>query len=266
MDNGEPMQKVISKDGTAIAYEKIGTGPALILVGGGLCDRKTAASGTPMAKYLASHFTVYSYDRRGRGDSGDTAPYAVEREIEDLSALITQAGGSAYVYGMSSGGILSIKAVLAGLPITKLVVYEPPFSIDKKHATEWIAYTAKLKVFIKNNDRTSAIKLFMTTAGMPKILISILRITPIWNKIKPLAHTLVYDAAIVNDRMLPYADLAKITIPAIIIDGGNSPANMLDSAKALAKALPNSQYRTLKGQTHNVSAKVLASAIIELLP
>ncbi|HKX72603.1 MAG TPA: alpha/beta hydrolase [Candidatus Saccharimonadales bacterium] len=259
------MDKVISKDGTVIAYEKTGTGPALILVGGGLCDRKTAASGMPMAQHLASHFTVCSYDRRGRGDSGDTLPYAVEREIEDISALITQAGGSAYIYGMSSGGILSIKAVLAGLPITKLVVYEPPFSIDTKHASEWIAYTAQLKVLIENNDRANAIKLFMTTAGMPKILISLLRYTPIWGKILPLAPTLVYDAAIVGDRMLPYTELAKITIPAIVIDGGNSPANMLDSARALAGALPNGQHRTLEGQTHNVNAKVLATALTELL-
>jgi len=258
------MEFVTSKDGTQIAYEKLGTGPALILVGGGLCDRHTGSCGTPLAKRLASDFTVYSYDRRGRGDSGDTKPYAVEREIEDIAALIATAGGSAYLYGMSSGGILAIKAAASGLPVKKVVVYEPPFTLSQTEQDEWKSYTVKVERYTQDGKRDEAVELFMTTIHMPKLLIKALKYTPIWPQVRKLAPTLWYDAQIVKDRVMPSGKLL-IDNPVAVIDGSKSPQSMRDSSKALAELLSHGKYITLKGQTHNVRPKALAPAIAAYL-
>ena len=258
------MEYVTSKDGTRIAYEKQGIGPALILVGGGLCDRHTASCGTPLAKQLAANFTTYSYDRRGRGDSGDTQPYAVEREIEDIAALITEAGGSAHLYGMSSGAILALKSVASGLRVTKLVIFEPPFSINPKDGEDWKIYTNQVTEYVQAGHFGDAAKLFLATAGVPKLFMRLLSISPLWRKIKKLARTLPYDAQIVYDRALPTGAFA-ITTPTAIIDGGSSPQSMLAATEALAKRLPHAWHQTLPHQTHNVKPKVIAPIITEFL-
>jgi len=252
----EIMQQVTSKDGTTIAYEQVGQGPALILVGGALNDHKAVASGTPLAKRLAASFTVYSYDRRGRGDSSDTKPYAIEREIEDIAALIKNAGGSAYAYGMSSGGALALEAARSGLAIKKLAMYEPPF-VGGRQGNE---YTARLKKLTAAKRYNDAVKLFMQTIGMPGFLIVVLRLTPMWPKLKKLAPTLVYDAIIMGEgKIPPAAQLAKVTIPTLVVTG--TTQRMREAAHTLVSSLPNARHQVLEGQTHNVKPSALAPAL-----
>lgn len=215
-----------------------------------------------LAPLLAEHFTVISYDRRGRGDSGDTAPYAKEREVEDLEALIKEAGGSALMFGMSSGAILALEAAARGLAIKKLALYEPPFVGNDSHYRP-LDYFAQLKKLIAANRRGDAVKLFMTMVGMPAVLVAIIRLTPMWSKLKALAPTLIYDATIMGDGLLPTERLASVTAPTMVIDGGKGPAGMHDAAQALADVLPNAQHHTLEGQTHDPNPKVLAPVLEE---
>jgi pimeloyl-ACP methyl ester carboxylesterase len=248
------MQHITSKDGTPIAYEKVGQGPALILVGGALNDHTAVASGMPLAKRLTANFTVYSFDRRGRGESGDTKPYAIEREVEDIAALITNAGGSAYAYGMSSGGALALEATRSGLAIKKLAMYEPPFV---GQGNEYIARVQKLTAAQRSSD---AVKLFLQTIGMPGFLIGVLRLTPMWPKLKKLAPSLVYDAMIMGDGTIPpAAQLAQITVPTLVVTGPTQ--RMREAAHTLVSGLPNARQQVLEGQTHNVKPGALAPAL-----
>jgi pimeloyl-ACP methyl ester carboxylesterase len=250
------MQHITSQDGTPIAYEKVGKGPALILVGGALNDHKAVASGMPLAKRLAANFTVYSYDRRGRGESGDTKPYAIEREVEDIAALITNAGGSAYVYGMSSGGALALEATRSGLAIKKLALYEPPF-VGGGQGNE---YTARLQKLTAAQRYSDAVKLFLQTIGMPGFLIVVLQLTPMWPQLKKLAPTLDYDAMIMGDGTIPpAAQLAKVTVPTLVMTG--TTQRMREAAHTLVSGLPNARQQVLEGQTHNVKPGALAPAL-----
>lgn len=250
------MDKVISKDGTAIAYEKTGQGPALILVGGALNDHNAPAAGTSLAELLRENFSVYSYDRRGRGESSDTAPYEIERETEDIAALIKQSGGSAYVYGMSSGGALALAAAAHGVAITKLAMYEPPFV----GGNQGDAYSTELKELIRSGRMGDAVKLFMKTVGVPGPAILAMQLMPMWKGLKKLAPTLVYDAIIMGDGTVPSAhQLAKVTIPTAVLTG--STPQMSKAGRTLAHALPNAHHRILEGQSHNVDTAVLASAL-----
>jgi pimeloyl-ACP methyl ester carboxylesterase len=251
------MEKVISKDGTAIAYEKIGRGPALILVGGALNDRNAPAAGMPLAKHLANNFTVYSYDRRGRGDSGDTPPYAIHREVEDIAALIEKIGEASYIYGMSSGGALVLHAAASGLALKKLALYEPPF-VGGEQGEAYIAQQMKLK---KENRRGDAVKLFMKIVGVPSFFIMVMRLTPMWSQLKKLAPTLLYDAVIMGDGNIPSSQLlAKVTIPTLVMTG--TDARMVTAGRTLADALPDAHQKVLKGQTHNIQAAALAPELI----
>jgi pimeloyl-ACP methyl ester carboxylesterase len=248
------MQHITSKDGTPIAYEKVGQGPALILVGGALNDHTAVASGMPLAKRLAANFTVYSYDRRGRGESGDTKPYAIEREVEDIAALITNAGGSVYAYGMSSGGALALEATRRGLAIQKLAMYEPPFV---GQSDEYLAQLQKLTAAKRSSD---AVKLFLQTIGMPGFLIGVLQLTPMWPKLKKLAPSLVYDAMIMGDGTIPpAAQLAQVTVPTLVMTGPTH--RMREAAHTLVSGLPNARQQVLEGQTHNVKPSALAPAL-----
>jgi pimeloyl-ACP methyl ester carboxylesterase len=252
----EIMQQVTSRDGTAIAYERMGQGPPLILVGGALNDHRAAASGLPLAQLLAPNFTVYSYDRRGRGSSGDTKPYAVEREIEDMGALIENAGGSAYAFGMSSGGALALQAAGSGLVITRLAMYEPPF-VGGGQGNE---YTARLKELIAEERRGDAVALFMRTIGLPGPLIAELRLTPSWAELERLAPTLVYDAIVMGEgKMPPAVQLAKVTIPTLVLTG--TTPQMGEATHALVTSLPNARHQVLDGQTHDVAPSALAPAL-----
>lgn len=256
------MHKVTTKDGTPIAFDRTGKGPALILVDGALCSRNFGPMG-PLAALLAPHFTVFTYDRRGRGDSGDTLPYAVEREVEDIAALIAEAGGSAFVYGISSGAALALQAAARGLAITRLALYEPPFMIDDSHRAPE-DYLPRLTEWVAAGRRGDAVALFMTDAvGLPAEAVAPMRQAPMWPALEAVAPTLVYDATVMGDYAVPTERTAAITIPTLVMDGGASPAWARDAVQALADALPNAQHRTLAGQTHEVAADALAPVLEE---
>jgi pimeloyl-ACP methyl ester carboxylesterase len=258
------MNKVISKDGTLIAFDRSGEGPAVMLVGGAFQYRAIDQPTAQLAALLTQHFTVFHYDRRGRGESGDTQPYAVEREIEDLEALVNEAGGSAFVFGMSSGGVLALDAVVRGLAITKLALYEPPFNSGDEEAHQAAeSYTRQLTALLTEGRRGDAVALAMTSWGAPAEVVAGMRQSPIWPLFESVAPTLVYDNAIMGDGSVPTERLASITVPTLVIDGGASPASMHNAAQAVAHALPNPQHRTLEGQTHDVAPEVLAPVLVK---
>jgi pimeloyl-ACP methyl ester carboxylesterase len=260
------MNRVLSKDGTAITFDRSGQGPAIILVDGALCYR---ASGPmrPLAALLAPHFRVYTYDRRGRGESGDTAPYTVEREVEDIDALIKEAGGSVFVYGISSGAALALEAANRLPGIKKLAVYEAPFIVDDSRAPLGEDYLVRLKAMIASDRRGDAVKLFMKMVGVPAAFVFLMGWMPMWKKLKAVAHTLPYDITIVGENQrgkpLPARRWASVTIPTLAMDGGKSPAWLRNAMQSLADVLPNAKRRTLEGQTHMIKADALAPALVE---
>jgi pimeloyl-ACP methyl ester carboxylesterase len=255
---------VTSKDGTRIAFDRSGDGPALILVGGALSDRSGWA---PLAKLLAPRFTVFGFDRRGRGDSEDTSPYAVEREIEDLEALIDEAGGAAFVHGQSSGAVLSLEAT-AKLPakVQKLSLYEPPFIIDDSRPLPPENFAGQINELIAANRRGDAVEFWMTeVVRAPAEAVAQMRSAPTWPALEAAAHTLPYDIAVLGDNMagksLPADRWTAATAPTLVMAGGASPQWIRNSAQALADALPDAQHRTLEGQTHNAAPEALAPEI-----
>jgi pimeloyl-ACP methyl ester carboxylesterase len=257
--------KVTSADGTPIAFERLGDGQPVIVVGGATCDR---AMTRPLAEQLARHFTVINYDRRGRGDSGDTAPYAVEREIEDLAALIAEAGGTASVYGHSSGAGLVLHAAAHGLPITKLVLHEPPFVPDGEEERRISReYAEKLKTILAEDRRGDAVELFMTTVGMPQEMVDQMRHGPTWAGLEAIAPTLAYDSEVMGDisrgGTIPANQASSVAIPALVLCGGASPAWMIDIGKQVADALPNGRHSVLEGQEHVVAPEVLVPVLAE---
>lgn len=257
------MRRIKSKDGTTIAFDQSGSGPAVILVGGAFQYRAIDQKTTQLAALLAPHFSVFHYDRRGRGDSGDTPPYAVEREIEDLGALIDESGGSAFVFGMSSGGVLALKAAASGLAIMKLALYEPPFNLEDNARSASENYAKQLTSLLADGRRGDAAALAMTTWGAPAEAVAAMRQTPIWSMFEAVAPTLAYDNAIMGDGSVPTEQLATITVPTLVLDGEASPVFMHNAAQAVADALPNAQLRTLKGQTHDVAPGALAPVLEE---
>ena len=261
------MNTVISKDGTKIAYEAKGSGKPAILVDGALTYRSFGLM-PGLAALLAPHFTVYTYDRRGRGESSDSKPYAVEREIEDIEALIQQAGGAACIYGISSGACLALEAAIKlDDKIKKLAVYEPPYITEKAAQQEWKEYRKQIADLLKANRRGEAVVRFMQFVRTPTVQIEGMRQAPMWPMFEAVAPTLIYDAAVMGeDRMAPVNRVAQIKIPVLVMDGG---ANLVDrpfmhqSATALAKAMPHAQQRTLEAQTHDVNLEVLAPILVE---
>ena len=260
------MPRVTSKDGTSIAFDRVGSGPPLILVDGALCYRAFGPMG-PLAQALASHFTVYTYDRRGRGESGNGRPYAVEREIEDLNALVREAGGSVYAYGASSGGALALEAAKRGVAITKVAVYEPPYITDDSIAPVPDDYVSRLSAHVAAGRPGDAVKSFMRTVGTPGFFITVMQLLPMWGKLKAVAPTLPYDFTLMADgqkgKPFPPGRFAAVKIPALVMGGGKSPPWMKHSMQALASALPNARHLTLDGQTHMVKAKVQTPVLRE---
>ncbi len=257
------MGKVISKDGTTIAFDRLGEGPSIILVVGAFNDRST---GAPLAAELSEYFTVFNYDRRGRGTSGDMAPYAIEREIEDLEALIAEAGGSSSVFGYSSGAVLSLKAAASGLAIPRLALYEPPFLVDESRPQPFPQVAqdaaAQLTELISSGRRGEAVELYQTkVVGIPAEVVAQLRRAPFRPALEDMAHTLVYDASILGDMSVLAEQLGSITVPTLVISGGDSPAFLRHAAQALADALPDAQHRTLEGQTHDIVPTVVAPVL-----
>jgi pimeloyl-ACP methyl ester carboxylesterase len=259
------MTTTTSADGTQIAYTRAGSGPALVLVDGAMCYRGSSPNDA-LAKELTTRFTVHTYDRRGRGESGDTGPYAVEREVEDLAAVVKEAGGEAFLFGISSGAALVLEAA-PRLAVPKLAVYEPPFIVDGTRPRVPADYAARLGQALKDGKRGKAVKMFMTEGvGLSGAMVAMMRIMPFWPKLKRVAHTIPYDTAMVLDHQvgepLPEA-WPEVTVPALVIDGGRSPDWMRNGVASLAKVLPSAQYRTLPGQTHIVKAPALAPVLSE---
>jgi pimeloyl-ACP methyl ester carboxylesterase len=260
-------EKVTSKDGTEIAYTRAGAGPPLILVDGALCDRAMGPN-TKLASHLSSRFTVFTYDRRGRGESGDRAPYGVDREIEDLEAVIEAAGGSADVYGISSGGALALEAATRLSSISRLALYELPYVVDDSRRpipSNWAGHLAEMAA---TDQRADAVRYFLRDCvGVPRVVVGLMRFMPVWPKLKAVAHTLPYDARIVGDlgrgAPLPAERWSGATVPALVVAGGKSPTWMKNGMRALADVLPGAQYRTLAGQTHVVKAARLAPVLSE---
>jgi pimeloyl-ACP methyl ester carboxylesterase len=258
------MKTVISKDGTPIAFDQSGQGPALILVAGALCAR-LSWSGPELAKLLAPHFTVYNYDRRGRGDSGDTKPYAVTREVEDIEVLIDEAGGSAYLYGHSSGGALVLEASrqLGGEKVKKLAIYEVPYNDDHGAKLAWRAYIQQLTELLAANRRGDAVALFMQFVGMPGEQIEGMRRSPAWPSLEAIAPTLAYDhtAILSEDVGVPTRRAAQVRVPTLLMNGGASFPFMYETARTLSQAIPHAQMRTLEGQDHGLADEVLAPVL-----
>jgi pimeloyl-ACP methyl ester carboxylesterase len=259
------MLTVNSKDGTRIAYDKLGSGSAVILIAGALVSRSEHEE---LAQLMSQEFTVYNYDRRGRGDSGDTKPYAVKREIEDVEALIDAAGGSAYVYGISSGACLALEATAAlGGKVKKLVLYEAPYDEAEGEAEKWKKYSANLNQLLASDRPGDAVELHMKTVGASDMAIAGMKMSPGWARMKALAHTIAYDIAVVGERRsIPLERAAMIKVTTLVLDGGASLESMpfmRVTADKLAKIIPNSRRQTIEGQGHDVDDKVLAAVLSE---
>jgi pimeloyl-ACP methyl ester carboxylesterase len=255
--------RVTSADGTSIAFERGGDGPPLILIAGAFCSRSTTA---PLAAALQQGFTTFNCDRRGRGDSGDTQPYAVEREIDDMDALITEAGGAAALFGHSSGATLALKAAAHGLPITKLALYEPPFVVDDSRPPLPADFVERLAALIAAGRRGDAVELYQSEGiGMPDDLVAQLRHAPFRPGMEAIAHTLVYDAMIVGDLILQSDVAVSIQTPTLVLTGENSAPMLRNAARALADAMPNGELRTLAGQTHDISPEPTTPVLTKFL-
>jgi len=257
------MNAVASGDGTSIAFERFGEGPPVILVGGATTDR---AMTRPLAEELAGGFTVINYDRRGRGDSGDTPPYAVKREVEDIGALIAEAGGPASVYGHSSGAVLALHAAAHGLPVARLVMHEPPFAPDREEERRTSReYGERLRAILAEGRRGDAAALFMTTAGMPEEVVEGARDEPWWAGVEAVASTLLYDSEVMGDisreGTIPTALLGAVDAPTLVLCGGASPGWMIDVGRQVAEGLPNGGLEVLEGQEHVVPPVLLAPVL-----
>ncbi|MBB2914717.1 pimeloyl-ACP methyl ester carboxylesterase [Streptosporangium becharense] len=258
-------ENVLSGDGTAIAVERSGEGRPVVLVGGALSDRSAS---TPLAAHLARHFSVLNYDRRGRGESDDTAPYAVEREIEDLQAVIAAAGGEACVVGLSSGAVLALEAAAEGLAITRLALYEPPFYADEESARKAAReYVTELGELLSAGRRGDAVALLLGEAGTAEEEIGKMRNAPMWQGMEALAHTLAYDSAVMGrdgrDGVFSRERVAAVATPTLVLSGGQSPEWLGDMARQVAEAMPGGRHRSLEGQTHNADPEALAPVLRE---
>ncbi len=256
------MPHVISKDGTKIAYEQSGEGDLLLLIDGALGSRSFGYM-PKLAALLAPHFSVITYDRRGRGESSDTLPYAVEREVEDIGALIGKAGTAASLYGISSGAALALEAALGlGEQVKAVALYEPPYNAEDVQL--WRDYRRRLRELLAADRRGDAVALFMALVGVPAEQVAAMRETPMWPPLEAVAPTLVYDAAILGeDRAVPIARAADLRAPTLVMNGSESYPFMRDTATALVENMPAGRYRELEGQRHDVAVEALAPVLVE---
>jgi pimeloyl-ACP methyl ester carboxylesterase len=262
------MSTVVSQDGTSIAFSQEGGGEPVVLVDGALNDRALNGPNPRLAKALAAQYTVFTYDRRGRGESGDTQPYAVEREVEDLQAVISAAGGSAYVYGISSGGALALEAATRLSSIRRLALYELPFVTDDSRKPVPEDFAARLAELTAAGQQADALRYFFTAGvALPGPMVALMRLMPAWSKLKALAPSLPYDAQIIRGTgsggPLPADRWSAATVPTLVMAGSKSPAWMQNAMRALVDALPNATHRTLERQTHIVKPAALAPALSE---
>lgn len=256
-----------SADGTRIAYERTGSGPALILVDGAMCYRASGPA-RPLAKELAEGFTVYTYDRRGRGESGPGSEISIERELEDLDALAKEAGGAPFLYGISSGAVLAADAAAHGLGARKLAIYEPPLIVSGQHREPLPEdILEQMTALVESGRNGEAVRDFMRAVEVPGFAIVLMRLMPAWPKLKAVAPTLRYDFTLLRGlqqgRPLPTDRWSTVTMPTLVVDGGKSSAWMRTGVRSMADVLPNATYRTLPGQTHLVKPKALAPVLRE---
>ncbi len=255
------MDQVTSKDGTTIAFDRLGDGPPVILVSGGSVDRGSNAS---LAEALAGQFTVFNYDRRGRGPSGDTQPYAIAREIEDIDAVIGATGGSANLYGSSSGAALALEAAAAGLAVTNLALWEPPYIVGDSRPRPAADTASIYRRFVAEGKRGDAVEYFMAkVVGMPAEFVGFARSQPWWPAQEALAHTLAYDAEIMGDYSIPTDRVTRVAAPTLVLTGGESFDWMVDTAQAIVDALPNGRRQVIEGQSHDISADALGPVLAE---
>jgi len=255
MNPAEVEQRTItSGDGTTIAFERFGSGPAIILVSAALADRSGMSK---LAKQLAGKFTVINYDRRGRGKSTDTHPFSVDREVEDIAALIENAGGTAYLFGWSSGAVLALEAASRlGDRVDGLFMYEPPFIIDDSHPAMPENFAAQIEKLVAEDRRSDAVKLFFHKGmGIPGFIVTLMRLLmPGWSKMASVAHTIPYDLAVLagtqDGRPLPSMRWKSALARTLVMVGGKSPAFFHSGAKALVELLPNAKYQSLPGRSH----------------
>jgi pimeloyl-ACP methyl ester carboxylesterase len=264
------MKTTRSKDGTEIAYDVVGSGPPIVLADGAFCGR-TFGPMPDVAKLLADRFTVLHYDRRGRGGSGDSAPYDITREIEDLAAVCERAEGSPCLYGISSGAALALRAVGSGLGVRKLAIYEPPFALDGSHKPDPPDFREQIAKMLAAGKRDDAVKLFMKVVGVPAFGVFFMRLMPsVWPKLRDVAHTLPYDFAALGDTQsggpLP-EDLRNtmhaITAPTLVLVGGKSPRWMRHACDAVAQAVPGAVSRVVDGQNHTVAPKAISTVLAD---
>jgi pimeloyl-ACP methyl ester carboxylesterase/ribosomal protein S18 acetylase RimI-like enzyme len=256
-------QFVTSADGTAIGFDRFGGGLPLIMAAGAFNTRSTTE---PLAMALESDFTVLNYDRRGRGQSGDSPPYAVQREIEDLDALITEAGGRAAVFGYSSGATLALKAAARGLAISKLVLYDPSFVVDESMPPLPRDLPQQLAALVEADRRGDAVELFQTRViGMPEAVVAQMRQAPFRPGMEALAHTLVYESILIGDLRVPSDLLSAVSSPTLVISGENSPPVLRAAAQEVADKLPQGRLVVLDGQSHDISPNETAAAVREFL-
>jgi pimeloyl-ACP methyl ester carboxylesterase len=252
------METTRSFDGTSIAFDREGDGPPLIVVVGAFCDRSTSIG---LAGLLAPHFTVLRYDRRGRGSSGDTAPYAVGREIEDLEAMMAAAGGSAFVFGHSSGAVLALEAVIGGLPATKLAVYEPPYILEGTRGRPDRLAERVSELLVADRPSDAAELFLLEGPETPPEVVTMMKRAPLWSRFEESAHTLPNELAVVGDQRVPADRLGGVGISTLVLGGADSPAWAREAVEVVAGSIPGSQYRVLDGQTHNAADDVLAPVL-----
>ncbi|MFC9282596.1 alpha/beta fold hydrolase [Streptomyces collinus] len=254
-------KKTTSRDGTSLAYKVTGQGPTVILASGAMSTGGTLA---PLALRLADHCTAVVYDRRGRGASGDTTPYAVEREVEDLAALMEAVGGEAALFGVSSGGALVLEAAASGLPVRQVAVYEAPFAdLLEGGAEREAVYKENLGKALAEGRRGDAVELFLRLTGLGEEMIRGARQSPMWSGLEAAAPSLAYDDAVMGDGLLPRERLTAVSVPVLSVVGGASPEWMREAGRAVAEAVPRGTYRVLDGQTHMVEPDVLGPALAE---
>jgi pimeloyl-ACP methyl ester carboxylesterase len=255
------METVTSADGTTIAFDTTGGGPALVLVVGAFCDRHTTNS---LAKRLAPDFTVYEYDRRGRGDSGDTSPYAVGREVDDLRAVVDATGGAPFVFGHSSGAVLALEAAARAVPMGKLVAYEPPYIVEGTRERPGADLADRLATLVAGGSRADAARLFLTEAvQVPPQAVAMIDQSPDWPAMVALAHTLQYDIEVCDDNEIRPERLGNISAPTLVLGGENSPDWFHTTVRATAAAIPGARHEFLAGQDHGAADDVLAPVLID---
>jgi pimeloyl-ACP methyl ester carboxylesterase len=254
------LTELTSPDGTTLAVETVGTGPPLVLVVGAFCDRSTTR---PLAGLLADRFTVHAYDRRGRGASSDNPDYAVHHEIDDLAAVLDQAGGNPGLYGHSSGAILALRAAAAGLPISRVAAYEPPWD-DRADPAHNAAIAHRIDTLVRQHDFDAATKHFLTAAlELPPTVVDQMAASPYWARMAGMAPTLRYECAITADQRIPTAALATLTVPALLLAGGDSDPWARDTVAVAAAAIPGAGTLLVPGQTHSVDPTALAPLLAE---